>query len=336
MISTMTHSLIPFLLLVLIVGRAPAQPIVYASVLSSKAFVVGAANPNTGLHFQRAGDDTTWQHTGAMRIRAFGMAADVSSKGQTLYIASGNGLHKTSDGGKTWRITTGWEITEVLGVSPDPRNSNIVYIATAYGIFKTTDGCVTWKEMNNGIPFPPFTQCVIIDHDDSNTLYCASESGLYLSHDAAASWNRTGLHVPNVRTVVQHPRDPLVLLAGTEEHGIYRTSNGGKWWMRTQAGLDHVTFYAIAFDPVHPDTMYAGGYVTGVYKSVDGGTRWTHMHHGLEYPSVHSLAVDPTNSSRVYAGTFWGGVYRSDNGGEQWNAAGIPGGEIGVIAIHTY
>src|SRR5512136_2180739 len=89
------------------------QPTVYASVVTTKLFVVGAANPETGLFYQKPLDDTTWHHTGPNNIRAFGVQTDVAPRGQVMYIASGNGLHKTTNGGKHWRITTGWEITEV-------------------------------------------------------------------------------------------------------------------------------------------------------------------------------------------------------------------------------
>ena len=312
------------------------QSTVYASVVSTKLFVVGAANPNTGLYYQRPGDDTTWQHTGASRIRAFGVATDLSSKGQIIYIASGNGLHRTTDGGKTWRITTGWETTEVLWVTPDQRNRDVVYIATAYGIYKTTDGCATWKEMNNGLATPSFTPCVIIGHSDPNTLYCASEDGVYVSHDAALTWKRTGFHARNVRVVVQHPNDPKTLFVGTEDNGIYVTHNDGKWWAKTEAGIDHTTFYTITFDPTHPDTMYAGGYVSGVYKSVDGGMSWKRKSNGLEYQTIHSIAVDPTNSGCVYAGTIFGGIYRTENGGESWKSAGLPGAQVYTIIIQPY
>lgn len=312
---------------------AAQQSTVYASVLSTKLFVVGAANPNTGLYYQHPSEDTTWHQTGATRIRAFGLATDASSKGKTLYIASGNGVHKTTDGGATWRITTGWEITEVQCVTPDPTNKDVVYIATPYGVYKTMDGCATWKQMNAGLAFPFFAQSIIIDHSDPKTLYCALEEGVYVSHDAAVSWKRTGLHVANARVIVQHPNDPKTLFVGTEDKGIYFTSNGGKWWSKIEAGIDHGTFYAIAYDPSHPDTMYAGGYVTGVYKSVDRGVTWARRYNGLDYLSIHSLAVDPTNSNRVYAGTIWGGIYRSDNGGENWKSVGLPAAEVWTIVI---
>src|SRR5512137_845146 len=96
------------LLLYGITGKAVGQEsTVYASIVATKLFVVGAANPRTGLHYQHPSADTAWQHAGPNNIRAFGCAVHLGSQQRVLYIAAGNGLHKSTDGGTTWRVTTG-------------------------------------------------------------------------------------------------------------------------------------------------------------------------------------------------------------------------------------
>src|SRR5512137_990315 len=92
--------------------RAPAQgSTVYATVVATKLFVVGAANPRTGLHFQKASGDTGWRQMGPKTVRAFHTSFFGPAGGRVIYIGAGNGVHKSSDGGATWRVTTGWEIT---------------------------------------------------------------------------------------------------------------------------------------------------------------------------------------------------------------------------------
>ncbi|MGB5874528.1 MAG: hypothetical protein WBG80_07565 [Bacteroidota bacterium] len=312
---------------------APAQhSTVYAVVVSTKLFVVGAANPQTGIFYQPAGNDTVWSHTGPRTIRAFDFAVAPGSQNDLMYIASGNGVHRSTDGGETWKITTGWEITEVLSMSPDPHDARTVYIATAYGIFKTEDGCDTWREVNTGLE-RTFTSCVLVDRFTPGVVYCSGEGGAYISRDGGRSWRRMGLSVGNVRVVNQHPRDPEFLVAGTEKNGIYRSTNGGLWWEKSEAGVDHETFYTIAFDPNNPDLLYAGGYVTGIYKSVNRGESWKRMNRGLKHLTIHALAVDPRNSNTVYAGGYWGGVFRSDDGAASWQSAGLPEGQIWNIFI---
>jgi photosystem II stability/assembly factor-like uncharacterized protein len=312
---------------------APAQQsTVYAAVVATRLFVVGAANPRTGLFFQNPAADTSWQHTGPSNFRVFGVALYRPAKGRVLYIAAGNGLHKSSDGGATWRCTTDLRITEVLWVSPDQRDPKTVYIATAYGIYRSWDGCQTWTEMNNGLG-STFTPCVIVDHADSRTLYCATEEGAYRSDDGARTWQRMGLSVGGIRVIAQHPKDPSVLFAGTEENGIYVSRNGGKWWTKCEAGIDHRTFYTFAFNPLNPDVMYAGGYVTGVYKTVDGGASWKRVNNGLTSLNIHSLAVDPADGERVFAAAYWGGVFRTDNGGTTWRNVGHADSQVWTVIV---
>ena len=325
-----------FILVLVLPARLQSQEsTLYVSVLSTKLFVVGAANPETGVFYKRTTDDTVWQRTGPKNIRDFGLAVHTPSKGQMICIAAGNGLHRTTDGGKTWKIATGWEVTEVNGVVLDASNPDIIFCTTPYGVFRTLDGGSTWNECNKGIR-QAFASCIIIDHADPKTLYCSTEDGVYRSSDRGSSWNRTGLNVGGVRVVVQHPKDPNILLAGTDEYGIYMTRNGGKYWEKCAAGLDHSTFYAIVFDPHNPEVLYAGGYVTGVYKSTDGGQSWKRTNNGLTNLNIHSLAVDPTNSNRVYAGTLWSGVFRSLDGGASWRSAGLSGSQVWTMSVQPF
>ena len=325
-----------FVLVVIVPATLLSQEsTVYVSVLSTKLFVVGAANPETGVFYKKTTDDTVWQHTGPKNIRDFGLAIHTPSQGRLICIAAGNGLHKTTDGGKTWKMTTGWQVTEVSSVAIDKANPNFILCTTPYGIFRTLDGGTTWVECNNGIK-QIFVSAVVIDHSDSNTLFCSTEDGVYKSEDQGNSWKRTGLSVGGVRVVVQHPKDLNTLVAGTDNYGIYITHNGGKYWDKCAAGLDHSTFYAIAFDPNNPQILYAGGYVTGVYKSIDGGQSWKRMNEGLTNLNIHSLAVDPTNSNRVYAGTLWSGVFCSLDGGASWRSAGLTGSQVWTITVQPF
>jgi photosystem II stability/assembly factor-like uncharacterized protein len=329
-------SIITALLVLSVAGPQPVsgqESTVYASVVATKLFVVGAANPRTGIHIQHPSADTAWTHTGPVNIRAFGIAVGPGPDQSVLYIASGNGVHKSTDGGATWKITTGWNITEVLGISPDPFDPDRVYIATPYGVYRTTDGCRTWQQSNSGLG-ATFVSQVTASALVRGQVICATESGAYVSTDGATSWKRMGLSVGGVRTVVQHPRNAGILAAGTENYGLYMSTDGGRIWTRREAGVDHLTFYAIAFDPSAPDTMYAGGYVTGVYRSLDGGLSWKRMNDGLSVLSFKSLAIDPRDGRRVYAGAYWGGVFVTEDRGGHWKSIGPPDSQVWTISIH--
>ena len=317
-------------------GAVAQQSTVYTTVLSTGAFVVGAANSQTGLFFQHPSDDTVWQHTGPTRIRAFGLAVDPAQHGKRYFIASGNGVYRTSNSGRSWRITTGWQSAEILWVTIDPRDANTLYATTPYGIFKSNDDALTWAQKNNGLAALPFISSIIVDHSNSKVIYCSAEDGAYVSTDAGERWERMELSVPGIRVIAQHPRDANMLVTGTEDNGIYISRNGGATWKKSEAGIDHTTFYTIAFDPNDPNVLYAGGYVTGVYRSSDNGESWKRVNEGLTNLNIHSIAVDPTDSRRVYAASVGGGMFRTDDAGAHWRCAGLQGSEVWTVAVFPF
>jgi photosystem II stability/assembly factor-like uncharacterized protein len=308
------------------------QSTVYLSVISSGAFVVGAANSETGLFFRGTDTDTSWKHTGPMRIRANGFAVDTSSGGRTLYIAAGNGVHRSTDAGATWRVLTDWRITEVLGIAIDPHRRGRLFISSAYGAYVSTNGGDTWNPCNTGRTAPLFTQQIAVDPRVRDRVYCTGEDGLYRSDDGARTWKRCSLPARELRCVSISPVDSKTLLAGTENDGLYQSSDAGATWKRCATGGDS-TFYAAVFDPSNSKALYAGGHQTGVYRSLDGGGTWTQSTRGFKSTSVHALAVDPLHPERVYAGTIWGGVYRSADAGLTWTYAGLSDSQVVCLSI---
>ncbi|MEO7358804.1 MAG: hypothetical protein ABI120_00650, partial [Gemmatimonadaceae bacterium] len=68
----------------------------------------------------------------------------------------GDGIYKTTDGGKTFKNIGLRETQTIARIVIDPRNSNIVYVASPghlfgpnaeRGVFKSTDGGTTWANI---------------------------------------------------------------------------------------------------------------------------------------------------------------------------------------------
>jgi len=291
------------------------QDTLYMSVLNSRKHRLGALdNPTVGL-FMSADRGVTWQHKGwTGYIRNF---YTESGRDGVLWSACGNGVLRSSDNGLTWRITTGWEITEVLKVKVDPNNPLIVYAATAYGVFRSEDSGETWVRKNAGF-LKPFISDIVIDKSNSRQLFAASEDALYGSTDSGMSWKKAGLNGYGIRTIVQNPKNLSLFYAGTEEDGFFVSSDGGTSWTSSNSGLTNPTVYAIACDPSAADILYAGTHGGGVYRSIDGGKQWKPMNDGLTNLVVHAIAVLPSNPSVVFAGTLNSGLFKSTDGGGHW------------------
>jgi photosystem II stability/assembly factor-like uncharacterized protein len=298
-------------------GSAEArQDTLYMSVLNSHKNRIGALdNPIVGLFVSTDGG-ATWRHSGWNGYtRVF--YTEAGSDG-VIWSACGNGVLRSGDKGATWRITTGWEITEVLRVTVDPLKPSVVYASTAYGVFRTGDSGETWKEENSGF-LKPFVSDVVIDRSNTNRLLASTENGVYLSTNAGKHWRLIGLSGKGVRTIVQHPENASVFYAGTEDDGFFSSADGGKTWKQSNKGLTQLTVYTIACDRSNPDALYVGTHGGGVFQSSDGGKSWQQKIKGLDNLVVHALLILPSNSSVLFAGTLNGGLFKSTDSGEHWN-----------------
>ncbi len=295
-----------------------AQPsTLYVSVLQTQSYIVGGKNPPTGLYLHQ--QDTVWQHLGWDNVRNFGVTG-VPHQPDTIFLACGNGVFRTLNGGLDWKITTGWEVTEVLDVALSPDKPGRMLAATAYGIWASDDYGNAWRESSTGIEHP-FTQTVRFDRTDGNRVLAGSEETLYLSREAGASWHAIGPADVAIRTLEQSPVAPDLWLAGTMDKGILVSRDGGSVWTQLDGGIRNATIYAIAFHPDDPNRIAAGGFHTGVFLSTDGGETWQVT--GDDLP-----VFDPDDPSIIWAGTVGRGVYYTENAGADWHYAGLNGAEI--------
>ena len=179
--------------------------------------------------------------------------------------------------------------------------------------------------------------------------------GVVTSDDAGATWNRVSIlqgfhHGATVRALVSDYRRPQVILAGTDR-GVYRSTDGGSCWTRTENSLRDALVWVFAFDPQDPDTVFAGTGTTtpaGLYRSHDTGDTWQSLDVPVAaeckfvgVPRFTGIAVDPEVSQRLWATIEVDGVRHSLDGGRTWTRpAGEPrnpdGHDVLVAAGTTY
>lgn len=331
-------SLLLLLFLTQLSFGASSEALVYVVTLSTGYTHTGMVIPLSALFYQPVSVDSNWQYLGRPNNRIYNVDFHRLSKGKMIAMATHTGVHQSFDFGKTWKLTTDWRMTEVNSIAIDQKNSEIIYAGSPYGFYKTINKGKSWEKCNNGLESidAQFVTAIVIDFSNPERIFCSTEDGVFISNDAAKSWRRTDISIRNIRVVVQHPANPKILVAGTEDNGLYFTTDGGNVWEKRDNGVGHSTFYAIAFDPNNQDVIYAGGYQTGVYKSIDGGMKWTRSHKGLDNLNIHAVAVTPNDSKRIYAGTMGNGVYMSEDGGKSWKYIGIKNGYVSAIKIESF
>jgi photosystem II stability/assembly factor-like uncharacterized protein len=303
-------------LLAFLTNVATAQrEVIYMAVLSSfHPRDKGDNTPAAGL-FVSTDQGHTWQH-GGWRDYIRNFYSEEGSDG-TIWSACGNGVLRSTDAGKTWRITTDWKVTEVLKVKAAETEPSVVFASTAYGIFRSTDKGALWEKKVLGMR-RAYSGDVCIDRTNPRHVLAASEEGVYHSEDGGEHWVAADAAVKGVRVVVQDPHDAKRFWLGTEEDGVFCSRDGGQRWEQRSTGLDHKIVHTIAVHPKKQDCLYAGTHGGGVYLSTDGGAHWEKRSQGLTDLQVHAIVVLPSDPRVVLAGTLNKGLFHSTNGGETW------------------
>ncbi len=264
---------------------------------------------------------------------------------RTWYIATASGgVWKTTNAGTTWMPIFDGEGSYSTGaIAIDPTNPNVVWVGTGEnnaqrsvsygdGVYKSEDGGTSWK--NVGLKASEHIGKILIDPRNSDVVYVAAQGplsraggdrGLYKTTDGGATWNRvldSGTWA-GANDVVLDPRNPDILIAtmwqryrrvygyvaGGPESGVYRSTDAGKTWHKSQRGLPNnvdLGRIGLAVSPANPDVVYAiieaANDKGGFYRSRDGGASWQRMsgHNtiGLYYDEIFA---DPHDVDRVYS-----------------------------------
>jgi photosystem II stability/assembly factor-like uncharacterized protein len=220
-------------------------------------------------------------------------------------VGWGDGIYKSTDGGKTWTNVGLKETHHISEVITHPTDPNIVYVAAQghlwgyngeRGIYRTRDGGRTWEKLGNGLPNDGKTGAsdLVMDAANPNVLY-------------AGMWERI--------------RKPHTFQSGGPNGGIFKSTDGGNSWTRLTSGLPAgptgkiglgihrknprilVAMVEHGFQPQRnsPDYNDMSKLGTGIYRSEDGGTTWQYLNRFNNRPFYYShIWIDPNNDKRVF------------------------------------
>ena len=262
-------------------------------------------------------DGTLWAGTGE---------ANPSGGGLTY---EGDGVYKSTDGGKTWQQ---WGLTQSAAIgriAVDPVDPKRVFVAASgwisrtagqRGIYRVTNGGKDWKlvlappnDTTGGID-------LAIDPANHNRIY-------------AALWD--------------HKRNNGARVYGGVGSGLYRSDDGGDTWTRLQNIVGPVNSYdqtgsgltsdpslgriGVAVAPSDPNRVYVVfgspyGPDKGFYVSNDGGDSFVAggrpgASGGYQW-WFGRLWVDPNNENHLFSGDV--SLRQSFDGGQTWsNSNGV-------------
>ncbi len=269
------------------------------------------------------------------------------------YLSSGDGVYKSTDGGKTWTNVGLRDTRQISRIVVDPKNADVVYVGAlghAYGpnpergVFKSSDGGRTWTHVLDQGPEIGVSDLAIATGNPA-TLFAGTwqshrppwstyapidgiHSGLFRTTDSGATWTQLKANgLPDGDwgrvgvTVSPNGRRVYALIDAGKKSGLYRSDDGGNTWAlaNSDSRLTSRSWYFMqpTIDPSNPDVVYVPN--VALYRTNDGGKTISIVRGAPGGDDYHQLWIDPANSSRMVLGTDQGTSVSLDHG-DTWSS----------------
>jgi len=238
-----------------------------------------------------------------------------------------SGIHKSTDGGKTWReLTNGIpdEDKGRIGMAISPINPDVIYatIELAHrkgGFYRSADRGESWTkgaEYISGGTGPHYYQELFASPHKFDRVY-QMDVRMHVTEDGGKTMRRMQekhKHSDN-HALAFNPNDPEYLLAGSDG-GLYESWDLGETW-KFVANLPVTQFYKVAVDYDEPFYHIVGG--TQDNATQYGPSRTDNVH-GIRNSDWritvggdgHQPAIDPTNPDIIYSQWQVGNLVRHD------------------------
>ncbi len=262
---------------------------------------------------------------------------------RTVYIATAtSGLWKTTTMGIRWEPLFDDQETQTIGdIALDPQNPDIIWVGTGEanlrnsisigcGIYRSIDGGKSWEYL--GLRETRQISRIIIHPRDSNTVWVAAigspfgpnpERGVFMTTDGGKTWQKvlyidehhgaSDLEIDPVNPNILYAgmwrfeRKPWTHTSGSEEGGLFKSTDGGRTWRKITNGLPKLMGrVGVKVAPSNPNVVYciAESNDGTLFRSNDRGetfqlvSRETNIvSRGFYYTDMR---VDPQDENRLY------------------------------------
>jgi photosystem II stability/assembly factor-like uncharacterized protein len=303
-------------------------------------------------------DDQPTGSIGALAIAPSNPDVIYAGSGEGLQrpdLSVGDGVYKSTDGGRTWThlgLRDGQQIPQIIVDPHDPDRLFVAVLGHPYGpndergIFRSTDGGrtfdkVLYKDENTGgvdLAFDPADASTVYavlwearQGPWENGAFSGPNSGVFKSTDGGTTWRPIDTGLPTFEAdglgrigITVAPSQPSRLFATVDARthgGLYRSDDGGEHWSLVNSD-PRVTaresdFAEVKVDPKNPDIVYTASVVA--WKSTDGGrtfTAWRGAPGGDDY---HRLWINPDHPDIILLAGDQGAIV-TVNGGRTWSS----------------
>lgn len=285
-----------------------------------------------GDGFYRSTDrGLTWTGVLSQSVTAVAVSPNFAAD-QTVW-GGGQAIYLSTDGGTTWiSRTVAAEVTYIwaLAVSPQFAVDQTLFAGSDSGLYWSVDGGLTWMAVPEYAGISISRLAISPQWPGDATLLVGTPSGVFrlLSADPSTGLVKEAADGFAVLRsgVLALSDDESLLLAGTSDHGVFGSLDGGHHWQPQglQGGNSYYSIAALAISPdvANDQTMFAAsasgtGIGASIYRTQTGGAAWTNVYN-TDY--VSSLAISPgfAGDGTIYATGNNGRVQRSIDDGATW------------------
>ena len=236
----------------------------------------------------------------------------------------GSGIHKSEDGGTTWKkINSGLPTTMLgrIGLAISPANPEYIYAIVEAsqgkgGFYRSTNRGASWEKRGGYSTSGNYYQEIFADPVDPDRVY-AMNNWMRVTHDGGKTFDYVGedfKHIDN-HVIWINPNNNSHLLSGNDG-GVYESWDAGKHWT-FKPNLPVTQFYKVAVDNAKPfyniyggtqDNFSLGGPSRTISGNGPNNFDWFITHGGDGFESQ----IDPENPNIVYAQSQYGNLVRYD------------------------
>ena len=265
-------------------------------------------------------------------------------------VSHGDGVYRSTDGGRTWAHLGLAETRNIGKVRVHPHDPDTAFVAALghahgpnpeRGIFRTRDGGKTWKKVlsrgsaaggidisidptNPRIIFASLWEAVRKPHQ---MISGGPGSGLFKSTDGGDTWTEISRNrglpkgvLGKIGVAVSPARpDRVFALIEATDGGVFRSEDGGATWSKGSEDRElrqRAWYYThIYADPKDAETVWVLN--VDAYRSSDAGK--TFLRQSIPHGDNHDMWIDPSDPQRMIEGND-GGATVSFNGGASWSS----------------
>lgn len=169
----------------------------------------------------------------------------------TIWVgAEIDGIHRTSDGGDTWRrISHGLVSDDIHGLALIDNGTRTLFATTNKGLHASTDDGDSWQFRELDSPWQ-YGRAIQPRADGSGTLFVANGNGppgstgrLLRSRDGGTTWEDAGLPGALNSTpwcIATNEADPDLIFICTNLGQMFRSTDGGETWIKLEREFGEV------------------------------------------------------------------------------------------------